>query len=172
MANDFTIPSSYDNILQPTTVNPITPSPTRQPTIKPVTPAPVTQAPSADKTVADSPINISEELNNLFSSESSTPEEPSQEIEYWDDLPSKTQIVYTAIGFDEVLWDSGGTVPVNTKSWSDMNIYERIGLTSLGWDKESWDETPTGEHFPSQPKASVEEKDSLPESASPTPMVS
>jgi hypothetical protein len=91
-------------------------------------------------------------------------------IRYWHQIDPEVQGVYSNLGYNSVIWNTGGKVPIDDKVWSEMTLGERIALASIGVSQEEWDAAGPGEHFPQQPVAVVATPDPTPDpTRQPTP---
>jgi len=135
-----------------TTPKPVTDSPTKQPTLKPVTGSP-TKQPTL-KPVTESPTN-KPTIKPVTGSPTKqlTVKPVSQDILLWGGLPSGSETIYATLGYDEVLWNSGGSVAVDDKTWDEMTIGERFAAYAIGFTEDSWDAIAPGEHFSAQPSS-------------------
>ena len=61
--------------------------------------------------------------------------------------------IYSAFGYDETLWNSGGSVPIDNLTWDEMTLGERFAAYTIGYDKESWNAVGPGGHFSSRPNS-------------------
>jgi hypothetical protein len=88
--------------------------------------------------------------------EGSLPPPPSSsqvETLHWEDLTLGYKLGYVALGYNETLWDSGGSVPPDELTWEELSDAHRTVLIIMGFGQEVWDAASPGEHFPSQPEA-------------------
>ena len=88
--------------------------------------------------------------------EGSLPPPPSSsqvETLHWEDLTLGYKLGYVALGYNETLWNSGGSVPADELTWEELSDAHRTVLIIMGLGQEVWDAASPGEHFPSQPEA-------------------
>ncbi|KAL7537925.1 hypothetical protein ACHAXR_008164 [Thalassiosira sp. AJA248-18] len=140
---------------QPTR-KPVTNSPSKKPTSNPVTDSPTTKQPTR-KPVTKSP--SMEQKPILVTS-------PHFQ---WDELNNPDfQKIYEALGYDELLWNSGGKLPLDDLSWDELSFGDRFSISFLGISPESWDALAPGEHFPLQPLPTAKTDTASPTTSNPT----
>ena len=122
-------------------------APSKAPTVKPITSSPTLR-----------PVQTTLSPLPPLKPTTASPIQPvSDPTIYWDDLTSGTRDIYTALGYSEEIWDSGGSAEVDSKSWSELDIKQRFALNALGWTKDTWDASE--ERFPTKPMSSIDKSE-------------
>jgi len=121
-------------------------TPSKAPTVKPITSSPTLR-----------PVQTTLSPLPPLKPTTASPIQPVSDPIYWDDLTSGTQDIYTALGYNEEIWDSGGSAEVDSMSWNELDIKQRFALNALGWTKDTWDASE--ERFPTKPMSSIDKSE-------------
>ena len=57
---------------------------------------------------------------------------------YWDQLPSYARSAAEALGYTQLIWDSGGTPPGMDVYWDELTAEQKEAAMLLGWDEMVW----------------------------------
>ncbi|EJK44645.1 hypothetical protein THAOC_36801, partial [Thalassiosira oceanica] len=57
----------------------------------------------------------------------------------WSEIPPPIKLAYEALGYNEELWDGGGSPPSADMGWDELSDDQRSAAAVLGYDRASWD---------------------------------
>lgn len=59
----------------------------------------------------------------------------------WCELPPYIKDAAILLGYDEMAWDGGYSVPITEKKWDDLTVEEQIAAARLGYNETFWNQS-------------------------------